>query len=253
MRPLTRGIGCRSRWGERTREPALACQSEATAARHESRPAPFGRRTRNFLILVAAVTAAFNAAAGNAPVKIELPPETTAFKLAPGSEIANGQCLTCHSVEYVSTQPPMPRAFWAASVKKMMDKYSAPVPAEQVDRLVEYLAVNYGATTNSAAANPPAQSAPVTSKPVESSAPDAAQLVNKYGCLGCHNATVKIVGPAYRDVAEKYKANPEARRKITEQIRQGGSGKWGPILMPPFPQISDAEIKLLTEWILTQK
>ena len=66
---------------------------------------------------------------GSAPVKIELPPETISFKLAPGSEIANGQCLTCHSVEYVSTQPPMPRAFWAGSVKKMMDKYSAPVPA----------------------------------------------------------------------------------------------------------------------------
>lgn len=204
------------------------------------------------LVLLAAVLVGGLAARGG-PVKIELPPETTAFKLAPGSEIANGQCLTCHSVEYVSTQPPMPRAFWAASVKKMLDKYSAPVPAEQVDRLVDYLAVNYGATTNSAAATSPTPPVAGSSKPAEINPADAAQLVNKYGCLGCHNATVKIVGPAYRDVAEKYKANPEARRKIAEQIRQGGSGKWGPILMPPFPQISEAEIKLLTEWILTQK
>lgn len=199
------------------------------------------------------ILAVVSVAHGGGPQKIELPPETGSFKLAPGAEIANGQCLTCHSVEYVSTQPPMPRPFWAASVKKMMDKYSAPVPAEQVEPLVDYLVVNYGATTNSAAANTPAQSLPMTSKPAETSAADAAQLVTKYGCLGCHNATVKIVGPAYRDVAEKYKANPEARQKIAEQIQKGGSGKWGPVIMPPFPQISDAEVKLLTEWILTQK
>src|SRR5512141_225840 len=41
-----------------------------------------------------------------APVKIDLPAETDAFKPAPGVELANGQCLSCHSVEYVVTQPP---------------------------------------------------------------------------------------------------------------------------------------------------
>src|SRR5256885_2188285 len=68
--------------------------------------------------------------ASSAPMKIESPPETEAFKHAPGSEIANGQCLTCHSVEYVGTQPLMPRAFWAGSVKKMQEKYGAQIPQE---------------------------------------------------------------------------------------------------------------------------
>jgi len=54
-----------------------------------------------------------------AEVRIELPPETAAFKPGPGSEIANGQCLTCHSVEYVTTQPPLPGTFWMAEVNKM--------------------------------------------------------------------------------------------------------------------------------------
>lgn len=205
------------------------------------------------LLLTSALSLGCLGAHGGAPVKIELPPETAAFKLAPGSEIANGQCLTCHSVEYVSTQPPMPRAFWAGSVKKMMDKYSAPVPAEQVEALVDYLTANYGGGTNAPATQTTAPSLPPANQPPATVPPDAAQLATKYGCLGCHNATIKIVGPAYRDVAAKYKANPEARQKIAEQIQKGGSGKWGPVIMPPFPQISEAETKVLTDWILNQQ
>jgi len=45
----------------------------------------------------------------------------------------------------------------------------------------------------------------------------------------------------------------EAFEKIAEQIHKGGSGKWGPVIMPPFPTVSDAETKALTEWILSRK
>src|SRR2546423_10371590 len=79
---------------------------------------------------------------------IQLPPETGAFKQDAGAEIANGQCLICHSVEYVSTQPAMPRAFWKSSIQKMQQKYGAPVPDNQVEALADYLTRNYGATTN---------------------------------------------------------------------------------------------------------
>src|SRR5438445_2294821 len=83
--------------------------------------------------------------------EIQLPPETGAFKQDAGAEIANGQCLICHSVEYVSTQPAMPRAFWKSSIQKMQQKYGAPVPDNQVEALADYLTRNYGATTNSTA------------------------------------------------------------------------------------------------------
>jgi len=176
------------------------------------------------------------------PLKIELPPETSSFKFGPGSEIANGQCLTCHSVEYVSTQPVMPRAFWAASVKKMQEKYGAPVPADQVDALADYLTQNYG-TNGTTATN-------MQSKLVANDGPSVAM---KYGCLSCHNVATKIVGPAYKDIADKYRTDATAKAKVEEQIQKGGSGKWGPVLMPPFPQITAAETKLLTDWILGQK
>ena len=75
----------------------------------------------------------------------------------------------------------------------------------------------------------------------------------KYGCFGCHNVSIKIVGPAYREIAAKYKADAEAAAKIDQQIHKGGSGKWGPIIMPPFPQVSATETKVLTDWILGLK
>src|SRR4051812_27772400 len=93
---------------------------------------------RKFQMLVLASTWALSAAA----LEIQLPPETGVFKQDVGAELANGQCLICHSVEYVTTQPPMQRAFWKASVQKMQQKYGAPVPDAQVEPLVDYLTRN---------------------------------------------------------------------------------------------------------------
>ncbi len=182
---------------------------------------------------------------------IQLPPETGAFKQAAGAELANGQCLTCHSVEYVIIQPPMQRTFWKAEVVKMQQKYGAQIPDSQVEPVVEYLTKNYGVTTN-ASASATVQTPAVTPE-THISAADAQQIAAKYGCLGCHNPSMKIVGPAYHDIAAKYKSDPQASAKIEEQIHKGGSGKWGPIIMPPFPQVPASETKILADWILGLK
>ena len=75
----------------------------------------------------------------------KLPPETARLKPGPGVELATGNCLLCHSADYISTQPRLPRAAWEASVKKMKEKYGAPVPADNTQALVDYLVKNYGA------------------------------------------------------------------------------------------------------------
>lgn len=186
-----------------------------------------------------------------AALDIHLPPETGAFKQAAGAELANGQCLTCHSVEYVIIQPPMQRAFWKAEVVKMQQKYGAQIPDSQVEPVVEYLTKNYGVTTNGSASA--AVQTPAVTPQTHISAADAQQIAAKYGCLGCHNPSMKIVGPAYRDIAAKYKSDPQASAKIEEQIHKGGSGKWGPIIMPPFPQVPVSETKILADWILGLK
>jgi mono/diheme cytochrome c family protein len=79
-----------------------------------------------------------------AEVTIALPPETGTYKAGPGVELAQANCLICHSTEYVSTQPPMPRKYWEATVKKMKEKFGAPTPDAQVGALIDYLAATYG-------------------------------------------------------------------------------------------------------------
>ncbi|MBI4624887.1 MAG: cytochrome c [Verrucomicrobia bacterium] len=81
---------------------------------------------------------------GAAELRITLPPETATLKPGPGAERANSICLTCHSADYVSTQPRLSRAAWTAGVQKMKAKYGAPIQDNQVDPLVEYLVRNYG-------------------------------------------------------------------------------------------------------------
>jgi cytochrome c len=78
-------------------------------------------------------------------------------------------------------------------------------------------------------------------------------LAQKSGCLACHAVDKKILGPAYRDVAAKYKGQADAEAKLVAKVKKGGSGVWGPIPMPPMsPQIKDEDIKTLVKWVLAQ-
>ena len=94
-------------------------------------------KTRISLLLCAA---ALSAPGFSKPLKIELPPETAGFKPGPGAELATGQCLACHSAEYITTQPPLPASFWKASIEKMRTNYGAQIAPDQAQALVDYLA-----------------------------------------------------------------------------------------------------------------
>ena len=75
-------------------------------------------------------------------------------------------------------------------------------------------------------------------------------LATKNGCTACHASDKKLVGPAFQDVAKKYAGDAGAAAKLAEKIKTGGKGVWGPVPMPPHPQISDADRKTLAEWVL---
>jgi cytochrome c len=78
----------------------------------------------------------------------------------------------------------------------------------------------------------------------------AKQLAQKYNCLACHAVDKKLVGPAYQDVAKKYKGDKGAEDKLIGKVKAGGSGVWGAIPMPPN-NVPDADVKTLVEWILS--
>jgi cytochrome c len=83
-------------------------------------------------------------------------------------------------------------------------------------------------------------------------AADATELAQKNGCLACHTVDKKVVGPAFKDVAKKYKGTKDAEAMLVKKIKDGSSGVWGPIPMPAnTPRVSDADIKTLAAWVLS--
>jgi cytochrome c len=75
-------------------------------------------------------------------------------------------------------------------------------------------------------------------------------LAQKNACMACHAVDKKLVGPAYQDVAKKYAGQADAEAKLTDSIRKGGSGKWGPVPMPAQAALSEADAKTLAAWVL---
>lgn len=76
-------------------------------------------------------------------------------------------------------------------------------------------------------------------------------LAQKNACMSCHGVDKKIVGPAYTDVAAKYKGVKGAEAKLIEKVKRGGAGVWGQVPMPPNPQVKDDDLKTIVSWILS--
>jgi cytochrome c len=79
------------------------------------------------------------------------------------------------------------------------------------------------------------------------------ELARKSGCMACHAVDKKIVGPAYKDVAAKYKGNTKAEAMLVEKVKKGGVGNWGQIPMPPNAAVKDEDVKTLVKWVLGLK
>lgn len=82
-------------------------------------------------------------------------------------------------------------------------------------------------------------------------AEDALALATKSGCMACHQVEMKVVGPAYKDVAAKYKGQDGALDTLAAKVKAGGSGVWGPVPMPPNVNVSEEDIKTIVTWVLS--
>jgi len=78
-------------------------------------------------------------------------------------------------------------------------------------------------------------------------------LAKKYNCLTCHAVDKKVIGPAYQEVAAKYKGDAGAEARMIAKVKNGGAGAWGQIPMPPNASVPDADIKILVKWVLSAK
>ena len=75
-------------------------------------------------------------------------------------------------------------------------------------------------------------------------------LAKSKGCTACHANDKKVIGPAYKDVAKKYKGDAKAAEALATKIVKGGQGVWGPVPMPPN-KVTDDEAKKLAGWVLS--
>lgn len=81
----------------------------------------------------------------------------------------------------------------------------------------------------------------------------SAELAKSKNCVACHSVERKMIGPAYKAVAERYGKDEAAIKLLSEKVVKGGGGNWGQLPMPPQPGVSSEEAESLVKWILSQQ
>jgi cytochrome c5 len=209
-----------------------------------------------------------------------------------GEQVYQAVCKTCHEAGLASAPKIGDKTAWAPRIKQGVDQLyahaiggtakgmppkggNADLADVEVQRGVVYMANRSGASFKEplapAGPAPAAASAPVAAPaPSPGSAPQSAPapaskpgapldmaggqaLMQKDGCAACHAIDKKVVGPAYQDVAAKYKDDKAAATKLAQKVKAGGAGVWGQVPMPPNAAVSDDDIKSLVAWILSLK
>jgi cytochrome c len=88
-----------------------------------------------------------------------------------------------------------------------------------------------------------AVAAPVAADP-------ARELSEKAGCMACHAAKQRLLGPAFAEIAAKYRADSGAEAKLMGKVKTGSQGVWGNVPMPPFANLQEQDLRTLVRWIL---
>ncbi len=75
-------------------------------------------------------------------------------------------------------------------------------------------------------------------------------LARKSNCFACHALDKKVVGPAFRAVAAKYRGDGSAQTFLENKITKGGGGVWGAVPMPAQPGLGAEQRAQLARYIL---
>ena len=194
----------------------------------------------------AALAAALLCLAGGDAIAPLAAQETTASTtLIPGkgADLTMARCSICHDITHV-TRTRLSRGEWEFNVKNMIERGMPIAPAE-IPQVVDYLATYYN-REGPAPAPYPAADAGASQDPV-------ARLLAANACTGCHAPDSRIVGPSFKEISARYAGDSSAGARLASKIKAGGAGVWGPLPMPPHPNLSDAELTQLTTWILSPK
>jgi len=185
-------------------------------------------------------------AAAIAPTVAQEPEAPMTLIPGKGSDLVTARCATCHDARHI-TRGRLSRGQWEDNVQNMKER-GAPMAPHEIPIIVEYLATYY----NSLSPAPPPDPA-AASFGMDGGGDPVQKLLNASACMACHTLDKRVVGPSFREVAAKYAGDGGATAKLADKIRKGGAGAWGPVPMPPHPQLSDGDLSQMVAWILQQK
>ncbi len=72
-------------------------------------------------------------------------------------------------------------------------------------------------------------------------------------CQYCHAIDQRKIGPAWIEVAKRYRNQPDAETRLILKVSKGGKGEWGQMPMPPNDKVSEKDIRALVRYILSLK
>ncbi|WP_110055877.1 c-type cytochrome [Chitinophaga sp. S165] len=99
----------------------------------------------------------------------------------------------------------------------------------------------------------PVDNSMVTPGAAEAAASKGAALIEQKDCKTCHKVDAKLVGPGYKEVAQKYEATEANIETLAGKVISGGSGNWGEVAMTPHPDVSKDDAKEMVKYILSLK
>lgn len=166
-----------------------------------------------------------------------------------GSRDADGDPLSWH---WTLTARPA----GSSAVLDTSDVRAARITPDRPGAYTVALVVNDGAQdsrsaqVNLAVADPSGSGTPIGLQPA------VAAILQSRNCLACHSMDKKVVGPSFQDIVRKYRVPGETTPAFAAQLRtsivRGSVGRWGPIPMPPSPQVTEAELAVIIDWLLVR-
>ena len=179
------------------------------------------------------------------PSGAQQPEPSQALTPGKGSDLTMARCATCHDAGHI-TRAKLSRGQWEDNVQNMKER-GAPLAPQEIPIIVEYLASYY----SDVPAPPPDPSA--AGYGMTGGGDPMDRLLSVHACVACHTLDRRVVGPSFREVAEKFAGDNDAAPRLAKKIREGGSGSWGNVPMPPHPQVPDSDLSQMVSWILQQK
>jgi S-disulfanyl-L-cysteine oxidoreductase SoxD len=160
--------------------------------------------------------------------------------------------------------PPMWTARAAGDVRNARCMHDCPQQMEHMSALPDYARNHHGnlaeqnrsigptrGVDTTRAATAAGGPAPVAAMPAAPSRLSAHELAQKHACTACHRPDRKLVGPSHAEIAARYRGNAAAETLLMAKVRAGGTGVWGPNVMPPHVDIGEDDLRALVRWSLS--